>query len=71
MEVAGIRDKISHDYRGIDEDILWAILKNDLFQLKNALIEMFKFINPDKGIVTEFLQSPYYKHLLYLKEIVS
>ncbi len=68
-EVAGIRDKISHDYRGIDEDILWAILKNDLFQLKQALIEMFKFINPDKGIVNEFLKSPYYKHLLYLKKL--
>ena len=68
-EVAGIRDKISHDYRGIDEDILWAILKNDLFQLKNALLEMFKFINPDKEIVKEFLQSPYYKHLLYLKKL--
>ena len=68
-EVAGIRDKISHDYRGIDEDILWAILKNDLFQLKNALLEMFKFINPDKGIVNEVLQSPYYKHLLYLKKL--
>ena len=39
--------------------------------IENALIEMLKFINPDKGIVTEFLQSPYYKHLLYLKEIVS
>ncbi len=69
-EVAGMRDKISHNYRGVDQDILWAILQKDLSVLKNALIEMLKLID-NKSLIEEFLQSPYYKHLVYLKDIIK
>ena len=68
-DIAGIRDKISHDYRGVDEDILWAVINNDLHQLKKVLIKMFQLINPDKKILNKILQDPYYKHLSYLKNV--
>jgi len=69
-QIAGIRDKISHDYRGIDEDILWAIIHNDLHELKKALYQILAIIKPDKKLIKEFLQTPYYKHINY-NEIIS
>jgi uncharacterized protein with HEPN domain len=66
-DIAGIRDKISHDYRGVDAEILWAVIKKDLPRLKNALLEMLGLIKPSKELIAEFLDSPYYKHLTYLR----
>jgi uncharacterized protein with HEPN domain len=69
-DVAGLRDKISHNYRGIDADILWAVIKKDLVKLKEAVIDMIKLINPPKELIEASLNSPYYKHIKYLKEIL-
>ncbi|MBU0632579.1 DUF86 domain-containing protein [bacterium] len=65
-DIAGLRDKISHDYRGVDADILWSVIHKDLVKLKTALIEMTQKINPKKKLLQEFLSTPYYKHLQYL-----
>jgi len=65
-DIAGLRDKISHDYRGVDGDILWIVIHQDLKKLKNALISMVELINPQKELIEEFLNTPYYKHLCYL-----
>lgn len=67
VSVAGIRDKISHDYRGTDGDVLWSVIHKDLVRLKNALVEMVNLINPSKEILDTFLSSPYYRHLEYLR----
>ena len=66
-DVAGIRDKISHDYRGVDAEILWAVIQKDLPKLKKALLEMLELIKPSKELIDEFLDSQFYKHLAYLK----
>lgn len=66
-DVAKLRDKISHDYRGVDADILWFVIFKDLPKLKNALIEMIGLINPAKELLNEFLDSVYYRHLGYLR----
>jgi uncharacterized protein with HEPN domain len=68
--VSGIRDKISHDYRGIDKELLWNTIHKELDKLKNALIEMVILIQPEKELIKEFLKSPYYKHLQYLKDVL-
>ena len=65
-DVAGIRDKISHDYRGIDENILWNTIHKELHILKKALLEMLEFLEVPDGMLGEILTSPYYKHLDYL-----
>ena len=67
--VAGMRDKISHNYRGIDGDILWIIIFKDLIRLKDALIQMFHLINPPKELLVTFLDSPHYRHLRYLLDL--
>jgi uncharacterized protein with HEPN domain len=66
-DIAGIRDKISHDYRGVDAEILWAVIGKDLPRLKDALLEMLELIKPSKELINEFLDSQYYKHLTYLR----
>jgi len=67
-DIAGLRDKISHDYRGVDGDILWIVIHKDLYKLKSTLIDMIKNINPSIDLLQEFLVTPYYKHLEYLLE---
>jgi uncharacterized protein with HEPN domain len=68
--IAGIRDKISHDYRGVDEEILWAIIHYDLHTLKDALVEMVRLINPAQKLLDQFLDTIYYRHLQYLQEVL-
>lgn len=37
-EIAGMRDKVTHEYFGVDEEILWATVENDIpFLLKEIL----------------------------------
>lgn len=35
--MAGMRDKITHDYFGIDYNIIWNVIKNKLPDLKNKI----------------------------------
>jgi uncharacterized protein with HEPN domain len=65
-DVAGLRDKISHDYRGVNPDILWSVIHKDLSKLKSSLIEMMHLINPPRELLKKFLSTPHYKHIQYL-----
>ena len=38
-DIAGTRDKLIHDYFGVNVDIVWDIIKNDIPQLKKKLKE--------------------------------
>jgi len=35
--MTGMRDKLIHDYVGIDFDVVWATIKEDMPILENAL----------------------------------
>ncbi len=39
--IAGIRDKIAHDYRGIDPNIVWNVIQNDL---DKGILKNYHFI---------------------------
>ena len=65
--ISAMRDKISHNYRGIDESMVWDIVKNYLPNLKIALIEMLSKIQDSKLYIEEALKSSYYEDLHYLK----
>ncbi len=41
-EIAGMRDKITHEYFGIDEEILWATVKNDIPSLLKEISKIKK-----------------------------
>ena len=66
-DVAGMRDKISHDYRGIDAKILWNTIHKELYTLKEAVLQILDLLNPPKDLINEILDTPYYQNLLYLK----
>jgi len=66
--ISALRDKISHNYRGIDEYIVWDIIQNYLPKLKNTLIEMVPKIENFKIYLKEALKSEYYEDLKYLEK---
>ena len=65
-DIAGLRDKISHDYRGVNGDVLWSVIHKDLNKLKSTLLLMIQKIDPPHELQQEFIKTPYYKHLQYL-----
>ena len=68
--LSAMRDKISHDYRGIDESIVWDIIQNYLPKLKIALIDMIPKIENYKIYLNEALKSEYYEDLQYLNKLL-
>ena len=65
--ISAMRDKISHNYRGIDESMVWDIIQNYLPILKTLLIEMLPKIENHQTCIEEALKSQYYEDLTYLK----
>jgi uncharacterized protein with HEPN domain len=67
-EIPGLRNRIAHDYRGIDKDIVYQIVFVELDTLKNACEKLLKQLSLPEGQLNIMLQSPFYKHLQYLKK---
>lgn len=65
--ITGLHNRIAHDYRGIDFDIVFAICKNELSLLKDVLVKMIAIIKPPIDQLSELLQQPYFSHLGYLR----
>ena len=61
--ISAMRDKISHNYRGIDESMVWDIIQNYLPNLKKLLIEMLPKIENHQIYIKEALKSEYYEDL--------
>lgn len=66
--IKDLRNRLAHDYRGSDPDILWQIINNELNQLKLTLMEMIKLVKFDENMLIAAIQTEYYKHLKYLIE---
>ncbi|MBD3375182.1 DUF86 domain-containing protein [candidate division KSB1 bacterium] len=41
-QIAGTRDKLIHDYFGVNIDIVWGISKNDLPDLQNKIVKLLQ-----------------------------
>jgi len=65
--ISAMRDKISHNYRGIDESMVWEIIKDYLPVLKELLIEMLPKIENSELYIEEALKTKYYEELHYLQ----
>lgn len=64
--IAGLRNRIAHDYRSIDPNISFDIIRNYLPDLKEKLIKMLKQVDFEKGLLVKVVNTPFYKHLDYL-----
>lgn len=65
-QIGGLRNRIAHDYRGIDPEVVFQISRYELEPLKDACIAMLKLIKPDKDTLMKLVHSDWYKHLNYL-----
>ena len=65
--LSAMRDKVSHNYRGIDQSMVWEIIKDYLPTLKILLIEMLPKIENSELYIKEALKTQYYEELHYLK----
>lgn len=68
--VSAMRDKIAHNYRGVDESLVWNIIQEYLPKLKIALVEVIPKIENHQLYLQEALESQYYEDLGYLREIL-
>ncbi len=64
--IAGLRNRIAHDYRSINPNISFDIIKNYLNPLKEVLIEMLEKIEFEPSLLVKAVGSLHYSHLKYL-----
>ena len=67
-EISGLRNRIAHDYRGIDKDIVFQIVFVELDTLKNVCENLLKQLGLPSAYLNNLLQSPFYNHLQYLRK---
>ena len=68
QNVADMRNHMAHDYRGIDHERIWAVIKISLPDLKSVLLSMIDKVAYDQQMFIRALDSPYYQHVQYLRE---
>lgn len=63
--IKGLRNLLVHDYRGIDGEIIFSIIKEELPALKESMNVFFESIRNDfnDGEIKTILNSEYYRHL--------
>lgn len=65
-EIGGLRNRIAHDYRGIDKTIVFQIVKDELGTLQIACEKLLDQLQLPKSDINYLLENPYFKHLQYL-----
>lgn len=64
--IVGMRNIFSHNYRGIDAELVWNIIHSDLIQLKNVFIRIVKELDIEIALLESILNSEFYRHIRYL-----
>jgi len=64
QNIVDMRNVLAHNYRGIDPEIVFDVVKNELQKLKLAFIQILS--NLPIEFVTEILETNQYKNLKYL-----
>jgi len=69
--IAGMRDKMAHNYRGIDPEITFDIIKESLPELKQTIIQLFSLVSFEDEMLLQALKSDHYKHIGYLSSLIK
>jgi uncharacterized protein with HEPN domain len=64
QNIVDMRNVLAHNYRGIDPEIVFDVVKNELQKLKLAFIQILS--NLPMEFVIEILETNQYKHLKHL-----
>ena len=67
-DISKMRDKISHNYRGINPYMVWDIIQNPLQEYKKVLISVLPKVDDFNKALDDALQSEFYLNLGYLKK---
>jgi uncharacterized protein with HEPN domain len=65
-EISGLRDRLAHDYRGVNPEIIFSVIKDYLHEFKSILLQFFEYHPLTKTEKELLKQSTYYKHINYL-----
>lgn len=65
-QIGGLRNRIAHDYRGIDPEVVFQIAKYELLPLKQACISILKLLKIPKEKIALLSNTKWYKHLGFL-----
>jgi len=65
-EISKLRNRIAHDYRSIDPNISFDIIKNYLPELKLELLKMLNKVSFERELLIKTVSSNQYRHLKYL-----
>ncbi|MBC8152336.1 MAG: DUF86 domain-containing protein [Bacteroidetes bacterium] len=66
-QIVSMRNYLAHDYRGVDPERVFVVVKTQLQPMKDALLAMLDLIDYETGVLKEALGSPYYQHIQYLR----
>ena len=60
------RNQITHAYFGIDQDIVWGIINNDLKHLEEVIISLILKIEPNlkQELIESFIEDNYYLNFI-------
>lgn len=70
QSIVDMRNILSHNYRGVDKDIVWDIIVDYIVPLKTACIELLKGLKPNKEKLKNILSTSYYKEVQYLEDLI-
>lgn len=66
-QMAGMRDFLAHDYRGVDAELVFNTSKHELLPLKSTLLFMLNEVDYEAAALKAALDSPHYSHIQYLR----
>ncbi len=64
--IIGLRNELSHNYRGIDYHIIWNVVQVHLDKIKIACIAILLQLDIEEEILKKAVTSRYYEHLAYI-----
>ncbi len=64
--ITGLRNRMAHDYRGIDPSVVFDIVRHELGPLKEALKSFLKGYSIRRQDLDLILNSDHYKHIGYI-----
>lgn len=67
-QLAGMRNHLAHDYRGVDAELIFNTSKYELGLLKSSLLLMLNEVDYEPTALKVALNSPHYSHIQYLRE---
>jgi uncharacterized protein with HEPN domain len=65
-DISKMRDKISHNYRGINPYMVWDIIENSLQSYRTVLISILPNVDDFKEALDDALDSNFYNNLKFL-----